>query len=245
MFRNCRLAAVSLILAAQALAGDLTITMKGTGKYNEGTQTQYWSAGFMRISNPGSGQDTLVDYGKGINYTIDHKKKVIQKMSWDDLEMAVEGMARQMKDLPPAVLAMMPGGGGGGEVSVEDEGKEVVAGRSCRKWKITMGKVVMETSNDGTLKPPVPAVSYTRFLRVKNLAGAMGPAAAGMKKLGEELSKIQGMALKTRSVMPFVGEITAEATEVKEGAIPPATFALPEGYKVEDLGQKMAKQFAK
>ena len=119
-----------------------------------------------------------------------------------------------------------------------------MAGRTCQKHRITMGKSVIETSNDPTLRPPVPAVTYARFLRIRNLAGAMGPAAAGMKKMGEELAKIQGMALKTRTVMPMVGEVTSEATEVKEGAIPASAFALPEGYKMEDMGQKMARQFA-
>ncbi len=237
--------AAALFLATTSLlAGDLTVTMVGTGKYNDGPQTHYWSSKYMRINNPGSKHDTLVDYVNGVNYTIDHDKKAIQKMSWDDLEAAVEGMAKQFKDMPPQILAMMPGGGGG-EVVVEDQGKESIVGRSCRKWKITMGKIVIETSNDPTLKPPVPAVSYTRFLRLRNLAGAMGPAALSMKKLGEELAKIQGMALKTRNVMPMVGEITTEATEVKEGPIPEATFALPAGYKMEDLGAKMAKNFRK
>jgi hypothetical protein len=71
----------------------------------------------------------------------------------------------------------------------------------------------------------------------------MGPAATGMMKVGEELSKIQGMALKTRTVMPMIGEMTTEATEVKEGPIPATAFAMPEGYKIEDIGQKMAKSF--
>ena len=237
-------AAVLILSTAALLAGDLTITMMGKGKYNDGPQTHYWSSKYMRIDNPGSKQDTLVDYVNGVNYTIDHKKKVIQKTSWDDMEVAVEGMAKQFKDMPPQVLAMMPGGGGG-EVSVEDQGKEVVAGRTCRKWNITMGKMVMETSNDASLKPPVPAVGYTRFLRLKNLMGAIGPAAMNMKKFGEELAKIQGMALKTRTVMPMIGEMTTEATAVKEGAIAESVFALPPDYKMEDVGAKMAKSYRK
>lgn len=239
---SLKCAAVLFLSTAALLAGDLTITMMGKGKFNDGPQTHYWSAKHMRINNPGSRQDTLVDYVNGVNYTIDHKKKVIQKTSWDDLETAVEGMAKQFRDMPPQILAMMPGGGGG-EVSVEDQGKEVIVGRSCRKWTITMGKMVMETSNDASLKPPVPAVSYTRYLRLKNLMGAMGPAAMSMKKLGEEMAKIQGMALKTRTVMPIIGEMTTEATEVREGAIPESVFALPADYKVEDQGAKLAKSF--
>ncbi|MBL0211404.1 MAG: hypothetical protein IPQ13_10915 [Holophagaceae bacterium] len=242
MKATLKCAAILVFSAAAALAGDLTVTMTGKGKYNDGPQTHYWSSKYMRINNPGSKQDTLVDYVNGINYSIDHGKKVIQKTSWDDLEAAVEGMAKQFKDMPPQILAMMPGGGGG-EVSVEDQGKEVVAGRTCRKWNITLGKMVIETSNDATLKPPVPAVSYTRFLRVKNLMGAVGPAAMNMKKLGEEMAKIQGLALKTRTVMPMIGEMTTEATEVKEGAIPESVFALPAGYKTEDLGAKLVKNF--
>jgi hypothetical protein len=244
MKSTLKCAAILFLSTAALLAGDLTITMMGKGKYNDGPQTHYWSSKYMRINNPGSKQDTLVDYVNGVNYAIDHKKKVVQKTSWDDMEAAVEGMAKQFKDLPPQVLAMMPGGGGG-EVSVEDQGKEVVVGRTCRKWNITMGKMVIETSNDASLKPPVPAVSYTRFLRVKNLLGAMGPAAMGMKKLGEELAKIQGMALKTRTVMPMIGEMTTEATEVKEGPIAESVFALPADYKVEDAGAKMVKSFQK
>ena len=244
MKSTLKCAAVLVLSAVAVLAGDLTITMMGKGKMNDGPQTHYWSSKFMRIDNPGSKKDMLVDYVNGVNYTIDHNKKVIQKTSWDDLEAAVEGMAKQFKDMPPQVLAMMPGGGGG-EVSVEDQGKEVVLGRTCRKWNITIGKMVIETSNDPSLKPPVPAGSYTRFLRVKNLMGAMGPAAMGMKKLGEEEAKIQGLALKTRKVMPMVGEMTTEATEVKEGAIAESVFALPADYKVEDAGAKMVKSYQK
>ena len=237
-------AAVLILSTAALLAGDLTIAMMGKGKYNDGPQTHYWSSKYMRINNPGSKRDTLVDYVNGVNYSIDHGKKVIQKTTWDDMEIAAEGMAKQFKDMPPQVLAMMPGGAGG-EVSVEDLGKEVVAGRTCRKWHITIGKMVMETSNDASLKPPIPAVSYTRFLRLKNLMGAVGPMAMNMKKLGEELAKIQGMALKTRTVMPMIGETTTEATAVKEGAIPESVFALPTDYKMEDVGAKMAKSYRK
>ncbi len=243
MFRTLRLAALTAALAAQALAGDLTITFKATGRMNDGVQTHFWSSKFMRINNP-AGSDTLVDYEKGVTYLIDHKKKLVQKIAWDDMEAMAEGAAKMLKDMPPFALKMMPGGGDT-EVHVEDGGKESVAGRSCRKWTITMGKSVFETSNDPTLKPPIPAVAYSRFLKVRNLMGAVGPAAAGMRKVGEELSKIQGVALRTRTVLPMVGETTTEATEVKEGPVPASAFALPEGYKTEDLGAKMAKSFSR
>lgn len=242
MHKTFRLGALLLLSALTTVAGDLTIAMRGTGKNSEGIQTHYWSTKFMRINHPGAQTDTLVDYEKGMNYTINHAKKTVEYFSWDDLEAMAEGVARQMKDIPPQILAMMPGGGGG-EVTVENEGKEKVVGRTCQKWVITAGKTVFETCNDATLKPPVPAVSLTRFMKLRNLMGAVGPAAAQMKKVGEEMAKIQGLALKTRTVLPFVGEITTEATEVKEGPIPASTFELPAGYKSVDKGKELAKSF--
>ena len=240
-----RVPAILLLSALAAFAADLTLTLKGTGKYNEGEQTQMWSSKYMRTNNPGAKRDTLVDYEKGLFYTIDHKKKVVEMMTWDDLEAVAERAADMLKDLPPMVLKMMPGGGGG-EVSVEDEGKEVVAGRTCRKWKFTSGgKTLHETSNDPSLKIPIPAAAYQRALKMQRVIGAMGPAAAQMAKLGLELSKIQGTPLKTKMTMPMVGEVGTEATEVKEGPIPAAAFALPEGYKMEDAGKKLREQMSK
>ena len=240
-----RLTAVLLLSALASLAGDLTITMKGFGKYNEGMQTQMWSSKYMRTNNPTTKSDSLVDYEKGLFYTINHKKKTIEMMTWDDLEAVVEGAAAMMKDMPAFVLKMMPGGGGG-EVSMEDEGKEVVAGRTCRKWKFTSnGKTLHETSNDPSLKIPISPAAYARALKMQRVIGAMGPAAAQMAKLGQELAKLQGVPLKTKMTMPMVGEIGSEATEVKEGPIPASAFVLPEGYKLEDTGKKLREQMAK
>lgn len=241
-----RLTAVLLLSALASLAGDLTITMKAFGKYNEGLQTQMWSSRYQRTNMPAQQRDSLVDYEQGIIYTIDHKKKTIDFMTWDDLEAAAEGAAAMMKDMPAFVLKMMPGGGGGGDISVEDEGKEPVAGRTCRKWKfLSGGKVMWETSNDASLKLPVPVAAYQRAVRLQRIIGAVGPAAAQMAKLGAEMAKLQGTPLKWKTTMPMVGEMGAEATEVKEGPIPASAFALPEGYKKEDAGKKMREAMAK
>ena len=66
-----------------------------------------------------------------------------------------------------------------------------------------------------------------------------------MLKVGEELAKVQGIALKTHNVLPMVGDITSVATAVKEGPIPAGAFSLPEGYKLEDTGKKMRENMAK
>lgn len=238
-----RLTLLLLLAGLSALATDLTLTMTGTGKGHEGEQTQYWSPRFMRTNNGASQTDSMVDFEKGVSYAIDHKKKVVQQITWDDLEASMEAMADRMKDLPAFAQKLM--GGGDATVTAEEQGTETILGRKCKKWKITMGKMVFESSNDPALKPPMPAMAYKRFMKVKNAIGQMGGNSAGMLKLGEELAKVQGIALRTHTVLPFVGDLTSVATAIKEGPIPAATFSLPEGYKVEDTGKKMRESLAK
>ena len=243
MKATVRLAVLLLFASLSALAADLTLTMTGTGKGHEGEQIHYWSAKFMRVNNGASQNDSLVDFEQGVSYTINHKKKTIQRLSWDDLEASMQAMNEKMKDLPPMVLKMM--GGGDGTVTVEDQGSETILGRTCHKWKVTMGSTIIETSNDPSLKPPIPAASYKRFLRLKNAIGQMGPKAASLLKLGEEMAKIQGIALRTHTILPMMGDLTSVATAIKEGPIPASTFALPDGYQLEDAGKKMRESMAK
>jgi hypothetical protein len=243
MKATVRLALLVLLASLSALAADLTLTMTGTGKGHEGEQTQYWSAKFMRINHGTSQVDTMVDFEKGISYTINHKKKLIQQMSWDDLEAALEGMAEKMKDMPAFALKMM--GGGDTTVTAEEQGAETILGRKCKKWKLIMGKTIIESSNDPSLRPPIPPGSYKRFLRLQNAIGQMGPSASGMLKLGEELAKVQGIALRSHTSLPIVGEFSTVATALKEGPIAASTFNLPEDYKVEDTGKKMRESMAK
>jgi hypothetical protein len=239
-----RLAVLLLSATLSVVAADLTITMTGTGKGHEGEQTQYWSSKFMRTNHGATQTDSMVDFEKGISYTINHNKKLIQQISWDDLEASMEAMADKMKDLPLFAQKMM-GGGGDATVTAEELGSETILGRKCKKWKITMGKMIIESSNDPALKPPVPAGSYKRFLKLRNAMGQMGGNSAGMLKLGEELAKVQGIALRTHTVLPIVGDFTSVATGIQEGPIPASTFSLPEGYKVEDTGKKMREGLAK
>jgi hypothetical protein len=238
-----RLALLLLSVSLSALATDLTLTMTGTGKGHEGEQTQYWSSKYMRTNQGASQIDSMVDFEKGVSYTINHKKKLIQKISWDDLEASIEAMSEKMKDMPAFMQKMM--GGGDATVTAEEQGSEVILGRTCKKWKITMGKMILESSNDPSLKPPVPAVSYKRFLKLKNAVGQIGGNSAGVAKLGAELAKVQGIALRTHTVLPMVGDLTSVATALKEGPITASTFSLPEDYKVEDTGKKMRESLTK
>ncbi|NWJ42508.1 MAG: hypothetical protein HXX12_16220 [Geothrix sp.] len=191
----------------------------------------------MRINQPGSQADFLVDFTQGVSYTIDHHKKLIQKMSWDDLEIAAEASMEKLRKLPPLVLTLM--GVNDVTVTVEERGSEIFLGRECRRWRITMGPMVIESSNDPSVDPPVPAIPYQRFLRLHTALGQLPSNAALARKAGEELSKVQGIALNYRIALPLAGQLTMTTTRLEEGPIPPSAFDLPVDYQVEDTGKKL------
>src|SRR6185437_12421570 len=92
-----------LILTTAAFAGDLTITMNNQtkspmGSGSSGVQTHYYSAKFMRMNDPGAQRDTLMDYGTMTNYIIDHKKKLIQKMTLQDAMDAMKEASGQERE---------------------------------------------------------------------------------------------------------------------------------------------------
>ncbi|MBI4913757.1 MAG: hypothetical protein HY823_13565 [Acidobacteria bacterium] len=243
-----RLASALLLCAAALLAGDLTIVSKNSGKFNEGTSTQYYSASFQRHNHEGTKTDQLTDFKAGVMYTIKHKDRKIEKMSFDDLAAAAEGMEAQMAKMKEQ-MANMPEflrktmGMDADSVSVEEVEKDTVAGRKCRVYKVVVGKLQMELANDPTLTLPISPEAWARFGKLRGMA--MGGGMGGYKKLYEEMSKLKGVTLRSRSTFPIVGEMVTEAVEVKEGPIPAAVFALPEGYKVEDVGKKLVEQSRK
>ena len=236
---SMRLAAVLFCSALSLLAGDLTIVFKNSGKM-EGTSTTYYSSAFHRHNTESTRTDQLTDFKAGMMYTIKHKDRKIEKMSFDDLVAAFEGMQASLENMPAFLRKAM--GGDGDTFTVDEVGKDTVANRKCKVFKILVGKLEMEVANDPTLQIPVPQEAWANYAKVRGMAmGAM----ASYKRLYEEMSKLKGVPLRTRTKFPIVGEITQEAVEVKEGAIPAAVFALPEGYKVEDAGKKLREQMAK
>lgn len=237
-----------LLVSSVALASDLTITVSAHTKSMMGSgstdvQTHYYSPKFMRMNDPGAQRDTLMDYGTMTNYIIDHKKKLIQKMTFEDAMALMSQASSQRKEGMSEMMNKMFGDPN--NFKVTEEGKETVAGRSCTKYRITVGKLVMDLSNDPTLKMPMAEVSYQKMLKMRGAMMAAAPTGKAFARLYEEMSKIKGFTLKSHMSGMMGMDILSEATAVKEGAINPAVFALPSGYRMEDLGAKMKAQMAK
>ncbi len=235
--RKLLLVAFSTALSALSLlAGDLTITSKVTGKgalAKDGTQVQYMSASRMRINHEGTRMDSMVDYANGVIYAIDHGKRTVTRMTFKDLQEAMEAMDEQVGGVSGMMAKMMFGDAS--EVKVEKLGADTVLGRPCQKVRITVGKMVEELSLDPTLQFPIH--DYAKSMSMVNrMPGAMG---ALFKRLYEEIGRLKGVPLRTH-VKGLMGmDVTTEATDVSTAAIPAGVWALPADYKVVDGGKEM------
>jgi hypothetical protein len=248
-----RLASVLLLAAAFAFgplgANDLTITFssKGKGMLGSGkttTEIHYYTPEHNLVQGVDTKMDSLVDFPKGMTYSIDHKKKTVSAISFDDAMDALD----QLDASKGKGLGAMMGNlfGDPNDCKVEKLEKETVAGRECQIWKITVGKLNMTLSADPTLKMPVPDAAYARMIKARATQFAKaGPMGAVWKRLYEEMSKIKGVPLKTHMTGMMGMDVTSEATKIDTGAIPAATFALPEGYPVKDAGKELREQLAK
>ncbi len=235
--------------ALTLFAGDLTITFQNTGKHNEGISHQYMTADRHRTNHAGSQIDSMIDLQKGMIYTIKHKDKKVEFMSFEDMEKFAEIMSARMAEMQeqmnqPGIGAMMAKMmGDPNDFHVDQVGSETIAGRKCTKYHMVMMKTDMTLSTDPNLKIPMNPANFARFTKFTHLMQfAASPAAA---KMAAEMAKVKGFTLKRIMKVPMLGEISSEATEVKEGPVPAAIFALPEGYKMEDNGKKMLEQAQK
>lgn len=251
MIRSLRLGACLLAATLALTASDLTITFKNSGMKNEGRSVTYYSADAVRHNHEGTKTDSLTDFKAGAMYTIHHDKKKIDKISFDDMVAMAEAMEGQMAKMREA-MANMPDFakkmmGDPDAFSVDELGKDTVAGRKCNAYKMTAGKLEMEMSLDPSLKIPMNPANFARFTKFSGMMqGALSPGGGGFKKLYEEMAKLKGVALKTKTKVPFINaELLSEATDVSEAAIPASVFALPAGYATEDVGKKMVEQARK
>ena len=235
--RKPLLVLASLALSALSLlAGDLTITSRVTGKgpgAKNGTQVQYISPTRMRVNHEGTHTDTMIDYGNGVMYVIDHSKKRITRMTFQELQASMEAMNERMGAMAGLMSKMMFGDAS--KVSVQKEGTDTVLGRPCQKVRISVGKMVEDLSLDPTLQFPIR--DYAKAMSMMSRApGAMGTA---FKHLYQEIGKLHGVPLRTH-VKGFMGmNITTEATAISTAAIPAGVWSLPTGYTMVDGGKEM------
>jgi hypothetical protein len=239
------------LLAAPALAEDLTIVFKTTGGGGTGTSTSYYSSEKMRTGDAQS--ETIVEYGAGKIVSIDHKKKEYSEITLAEMEAALKAaqakmeeanaqMKEQMATMPPAMREKMEQmmGGVAESVTVTKGGTRQVAGYTCQDYTIAMGQAMTSKVCATTaLQFPAPNVDYRKFASFAGSASAMAgnPMFKNMEKLGAEMKKIEGFTIADSMSMKVMGkgiDSSKEAVEIKKGPIPASAFDVAEiakGYK--------------
>jgi uncharacterized protein DUF4412 len=236
------------VLAAPALAEDLTIVFKTTGGGGGGTLTHYFSSDKVRTGD--ADNETVMDYAAGKIVSIDHKKKEYSEITFAEMEAGLKAaaakmdeasaqMQQQMASMPPAMREKMEQmmGGAASSVTVTKGGTRQVAGYTCQDYTLAMGQAMtMKMCATTALQYPM---DYRKFQALAGSAAAMAnnPMFKGMGKMVEEMKKIEGLTIAEATSMKMMGrssESSREAVEVKKGPIPPAAFdvaALTQGYK--------------
>jgi len=242
-------------LAAQ----DLKITYKtkvgAMMMSHKGTEVEYHSQRYKRTNDTEEKTDTLIDYQDCVRYEIGHKKKVVKLTRLEDTLKLRELIAADIKEAMDADTdgkkrkKMEEFFGKDVSPSIKRAGTEVIAGRNCEKWDISVGKFTCKASADPTLAPPAPPEILEKASKLEDsfLSDLLGMGNIG--KLFGAISKIKGVQLKSEIVLPIGGWITIkifrEATEIVPGPIPDSVFELPKGYTEEDAGKKELEEYEK
>jgi hypothetical protein len=244
-------ACAAALLAAPALAEDLTLVFKTTGSGGAGTSTSYYSSEKMRTGD--AANETIVEYGPGKIVSIDHKKKEYSEITLAEMEAAMKEaavkmdeanaqMKEQMANMPPAVREKMEKmmGGIAGAVTVTKGGTRQVAGYTCQDYAVAMGEsMITKICATTALQFPAPNVDYRKFASFAGAGAAMAnnPMVKSMGKMADEMKKIEGFTIAESTSMKMMGrsmDSSKEAVEIKKGPIPASAFDVAEiakGYK--------------
>jgi len=249
--RTLAAACAAAVLAAPALAEDLTLVFKTTGSGGAGTSTSYYSSEKMRTGDAAS--ETIVEYGPGKIVSIDHKKKEYSEITLAEMEAAMKEaaakmdqanaqMKEQMANMPPAVREKMEKmmGGIAGAVTVTKGGTRQVAGYTCQDYAVAMGEsMITKICATTALRFPAPNVDYRKYASFAGSASAMAnnPLFKSMGQMVEEMKKIEGLTIAESTSMKVMGksmDSSKEAVEIKKGPIPASDFdvaLIAKGYK--------------
>ncbi len=232
--------AVALILSigaarqvrAQAFSSDITLheTTTGSGMgQGKGTQTitSYFGKNAMkRVSSEGT--DTVIRFEEGKIITIDNKKKTYSEVTIKQIQDMMEKVTSEVdqnKEAMEAMRKMMGQTMAAFSVTKVGPGGPI-AGYATEKYQVT-GPMEMEIWAAPDLK--VPAIYYD-VMKARTPRNPM----FDMGKMYDEMKKIDGIPLKSVTVMKMMGreiKTLTEVSSVEKGAIPASTFEIPAGYK--------------
>ena len=211
-------------LALPAAAEDYTIVSKT--RFGEKQGTQSVSLTPTRMKTAGGGNESLVDFQTRTMTFLDEEKKTWFVTSVDEMS----AYARRREEQAGTSGFVPQTFGALGEVAARRTGRtRRIAGYSCDEWVFTMSEaLVFEVcAARGLAVPP-------SYFDARGAAyGGMGPMGRHFEKMFAAMKKARGYPLSFAMHVKTEGmkqETLTEATEVKKGAIPAATFEVPAAF---------------
>jgi hypothetical protein len=219
---------------AQIFSQDLTMhsTTTSSGMAGRGggasTGTDYYSKSALKTSSS-DGNDTIIRFDAEKIITIDNKKKTYTEMTFkqlqDMLSMLGSGMGADREGMEQMKKMM---GQVDSAITLSKQGPgEDIAGYATEKYLLT-GPIQMEIWSAPNLKIPA---AYYDVMKIQMPPNPM----FDMKKIYDEMKKINGMALKTVMTIKMMNmemKTTKVVNSVDAGAIPASVFEVPSGYKL-------------
>ncbi len=207
----------------------LTMNETSTANGKTTTSTSYFSGNATKRSSA-DGQDSIVRFDQEKIVTVDHKKKTYSEITFQQLQdllnKATAAMSQGTEAQMAAIKKMM--GGSSAPLTVTKQGPgETIAGYATEKYLVT-GPIEMEIWAAPELKLPA---AYYDAIKMRLPANPV----LDMGKMYDAFKQINGMAMKSvvkMKVMSMSITTATEVTSVQKGAIPPATFEVPAGYKL-------------
>ena len=244
---------LTLCLAASiAAASDgVTITSKVTKDGATTTATSYITEDHARwstpdgvvIMDPKAGTMTIVNDAKK-TYSVITKQdidaaeaKIKEQMNSPEMQRAQEAM----KNMPPEQRARMEGMMSMFTVDVQKTGtSRKVAGYNCEDYTVKIGQI-STTEECVSSEVKFPLQTWEMFKSwsdsMKNMMAAMGPMAKGLGNMQEQMKKIKGFPLASKTTTNVMGHSSSSSTEVsdiKNGPIPASAWDIPAGYTKTD-----------
>jgi hypothetical protein len=200
-----------------------TLVRDRAGGDAPGVLSRVWYAGRRMRLEPGEargGPALVLRLDRGKAYRIDPERKLAVELDLERLR------ARAQMDL--ALAGELMGGAGGTSRTAELPGGKIVAGYSCRGYRITAGG---GASMDLYVSKAVPlgVDAFVDFLEWSGASRALGG-------LLDEIRRLPGFPLQTRSRVPVMGEVqetVSTVTKVTLGPFPAGLFEPPAGYRLE------------
>lgn len=214
--------AVRPAASAEVYFEQTTVVRGGEGTAGAGVLSRVWYAGRrMRLEagDARGGPALVLRLDRGKAYRIDPERKLATELDLERLR------ARAQMDL--ALAGELMGGAEGAARTTRLPAVKVVAGYSCRGYRIAAGSAAMELYVSDAV--PLGVDAFADFLEWSGASRTLGGLIA-------EIRRLPGFPLQTRSRVEVMGEVqetVSTVTKVGIGPFAAGLFEPPAGYRLE------------